>query len=371
MDRGIAQEYQNYYEQASTLAREADSIEDPGLRYAKVKEAFTALEQARRFRETEESQELYEELREELDTFNLVKRISFDAVVDLGLGDGAFISEMVVNSFGDIYVLDKPQGTVYRIASNAGYQVDPSFSCGPIMHEGSTAPLVDIVPLPGNFENGASILAVDANHNMVFCYPGPKEQGEPFQDESYKLEKGPVKEMTVSAGEAKNVYILDPIQEAIHILSVFKDYQSGLEYFGEYDPPFMLDIVDLASNGNELLLLHQNGKITRCTRPDPDGGPICEFPYQFTDERPGRTPGPEFEGAEFTSLKLQSHMGLSLYMLDPAQQAVYRFNPQLVYQEQYRPTQTLPGGGVTAFALGLKDELYLVVGDQVYMGELR
>lgn len=72
----------------------------------------------------------------------------------------------------------------------------------------------------------------------------------------------------------------------------------------------------------------------------------------------------------FNSFTIKSSPGMAVYMLDSAEQAVYRFSTQLEFQEQFRPIEGLIDQPATAFTVTMSDRVFLAVDNQVYMAQL-
>jgi hypothetical protein len=230
--------------------------------------------------------------------------------------------------------------------------------------------LIDIVPLPTSQEDQATILGIDQNHTMIFCYADLTEPPVIFEDTSYTLGRGPVKAITMTSSDPYNLYILDPEKRAIWLEYQNQNYHEGSEYFGATDSPEMADAVELVINGGELFMLHRDGFITKCVKERADSDPICMTPFEFSDPRPGRESSPFFAGAVFNSFTIKRSPGMAMYLLDKEAQALYRFSTQLEYQEQFRPIDGIIDQPVTAFTITMSDRAFLAVDDQVYTAQL-
>lgn len=371
IQRGRNTLYESSYGEAQQLFETAQDLEDTEEEYQTLSRAYEKLEQARGYRETEEVVSLYRQVRSELDEWDRITRLDYEPLFSHGLGADVKISEIVVTTWNDLYMLNEGDGTVIWAQSNAdGYEIKDDFHCGPITGHKTVGPLVDIVPLSAKQEDEATILGIDQTHTMIFCYPNADEPPVMFEDTSYTLERGPVEAMTISANSPENLFILDPEKRAIWIEFQSQNYHEGSEYFGATDSPTMDDAVDLATNGSELYILHADGYVTRCVTESPTADPQCTTPFEFSDPRAGRVSGPFMTGAQFTSLKFKGSPGMAIYMLDPTHQSLYRFSTQLEYQRQFRPADDEISGDVTAFTVTMSDRIYLAAGNQVYTAQL-
>lgn len=362
--------FTNYYEQAQAQVEQAVSIEDEVAYSRALHAALENLEQAHKYKETEDSKALYKQIRDELDVLDRVVRLDYQPLFSHGLASDVVVTEMVVDTYGDLYLLNQTEGNVIKVANNNGYQVDKDFVCGPIL-EGykRVGPLVDIVPLSPTRSDGATILGIDAMHTMILCGQNGDVPNDIFEDTSYTLPRGPVKAMALSEGSSENIYILDPREQLVLIEYQRENYRMGIEYFSEIDAPDLSDAIDLAANDGELYILHEDGHITKCVIPSPNTAPNCNSPLKFSDDRVGGVSESTMAWTGFTAMKYRAQLGLRLYLLDAEQQAVYSFTPQLKYQEQFRPVQEFTGIA-TAFTIEKREHIFLAIGNQIYVGRL-
>ncbi|HDD54790.1 MAG TPA: hypothetical protein ENG59_00930 [Chloroflexi bacterium] len=369
--RGRNHLYEDHFSQAQTLMALALTQLDSPDYYQTISEAMQEVQEARSYQQTEEVEELFSSLRLELDTLDRITRLEYQPLFSRGLGVDVTISEIVVTAWNDLYMLNADKGTVIWAQSNPdGYRIIDDFTCGPIEGHVTVGPLVDIAALPTSQQDQATILGIDENHTMIFCYADLSESPVIFEDTSYTLGRGPVKAITMASSAPYNLYILDPEKRAIWIEYQSQNYHEGSEYFGAIDSPEMADAVDLVTSGSELFILHQDGYITKCVTDRADSDPLCTTPFNFSDTRPGREPGPFIAGASFDSFTIKGSPGIALYMLDAEILALYRFSTQLELQEQFRPVEGIIDQPATAFTVTMSDRVFLGVDDQVYTAQL-
>jgi len=369
--RGRNHLYQTHFTEAQTLLTMAEYQDDPAEYYQSIVGAMNEIQSARSYQQTDEVEELYQAIRLELDILDRITHLNYQPLFSRGLGADVTISRIVVTPWNDLYMLNADKGTVIWAQSNPdGYQIVSEFSCGPIDGHITVGPLVDIVPLPTSQEDQATILGIDKNYTMIFCYADLSETPVIFEDTSYTLGRGPVKAITMASSTPYNLYILDPEKRAIWIEYQNQNYHEGSEYFGAVDSPEMADALELVTNGNELYLLHADGFITKCVTEGPDSNPLCITPFEYTDPREGHESGPFITGANFNSFTIKGSPGMAIYMLDSEEQALYRFSTQLEFQEQFRPLDGIITNPVTAFTITMSDRVFLAVDDQVYTAQL-
>ncbi|MEE8356856.1 MAG: hypothetical protein V3R33_06060 [Anaerolineales bacterium] len=371
INRGRNHLYQTHYTEAQALLVLAETQIDPADYYATIVSAFNEIQSARSYQQTDEVEELYQSIRLELDLLDRVTRLDYKPLFSRGLGVDVTISKIVVTPWNDLYMLNEDQGTVIWAQSNPdGYQIIDEFSCGPIEGHITVGPLVDIVPLPTSQEDQATILGIDQNHTMIFCYADLSETPVIFEDISYTLGRGPVIAISMASSAPYNLYILDSEKRAIWIEYQSQNYHEGSEYFGAVDSPEMADALELVTNGSELYILHMDGYITKCVTERPDSNPVCTTPFEYSDPREGHESGPFITGANFNSFTIKGSPGMAVYMLDFEAQALYRFSTQLELQEQFRPLEGIIDKPATAFTITMSDRVFLAVDDQVYTAQL-
>lgn len=369
--RGRNHLYEDHFSQAQTLMALAQTQLDSPDYYQTISEAMGEILEARSYQQTEEVEELFSSLRLEIDTLDRITRLDYQPLFSRGLGVDVTISEIVVTAWNDLYMLNAEKGTVIWAQSNPdGYRIIDDFTCGPIEGHVTVGPLVDIAALPTSQQDQATILGIDKNHTMIFCYADLSETPVIFEDTSYTLGRGPVQAITMASSAPYNLYILDPEKRAIWIEYQSQNFHEGSEYFGAVDSPEMADAVDLVTSGSELFILHQDGYITKCVTDRADSDPLCTTPFNFSDTRPGREPGPFIAGASFDSFTIKGSPGIALYMLDSENLALYRFSTQLELQEQFRPVEGIIDQTATAFTVTMSDRVFLAVDDQVYTAQL-
>ena len=371
INRGRNHLYQNHFTEAQALLNMAENQDDPAAYYQSIVGAMNEIQSARSYQQTDEVEELYQAIRLELDILDRITRLNYQPLFSRGLGVDVTISRIVVTPWNDLYMLNEDQGTVIWAQSNPdGYQIVSEFSCGPIDGHITVGPLVDIVSLPTSQEDQATILGIDQNHTMIFCYADLNEVPVIFEDTSYTLGRGPAKAITMSSSMPYNLFILDPEKRAIWIEYQSQNYHEGSEYFGAIDSPEMADALELVTSGSELYILHTDGFVTKCVTERPDANPLCTTPFEFTDPREGHESGAFITGANFNSFTIKGSPGMAVYMLDSAEQALYRFSTQLEFQEQFRPMDGIIDKPATAFTITMSDRVFLAVDDQVYTAQL-
>lgn len=361
LQRGRAQQYQIYFQQAVEQATNAASLTSPLKQRAALKSAITDLDKAEYYTVTSQSQELRKQVTSQLDTLDAVKRLDYKQAIVGGLDAQINVTRMIATTT-DLYLLNSKQGNVLRaIMTGRGFEIDPNFQCGPTYGPINVGPLVDIAELPpGSFEN-ASLLGMDANGNLLYCV---------VDQQPYSAAMAPPNtgfgEPTGMSLDRGDLYVLDPKVNAVWIYRNMEVTQQPHLFFSESVPP-MQDVSDLAIYNDDLFLLHADGHITKCTYSAMLESPTrCDDPFPYSDNRPGRTHGPVIAEAVFNQLFFSSFPERSIFMLDPQNQSIYYFSVLLTLQWQYQPLVSMTSGKASAFAISPNRMAFLAVGNNVY-----
>jgi hypothetical protein len=362
--RGRDSLYQQYYLEAQYAAEAAIQLSEPAAMREAWDIVLDQLDQAEQYQVTEDSQAMRQYAQTVLDNLDLVIRLPFQAALADPLPADAVIHRIVVSE-GDsvIYLLNQTDGRVLRgTLTDRGYVLDLDFICEPVPTPVIVGPLLDILPLPLTFEEGATLMAMDGNGNLMMCIPGGKASlvsqlpspdmhwGTPLAFESTPL----------------GLYILDPGTNAVWIFWANDEYGERPTLFFDEEVPSMRDVLDLTVNRDMLYLLYQDGHLTTCTFGYPTR---CEDPAMFTDIRSGRS-NLTIDGAVFREIQVTSPPDPSIFLLEPTTPSIYQFTLRLNYYKQYRPLQPLSEGPATAFTISSGHQIFLAIGNQVYMAPL-
>ena len=364
-DRGRGEYYQVYFAHAQLDANKAASLKETESIRAAWKETLAQLDKAESYRKTADTQALRLQAWDALDQLDGVQRLDFQPIVAGGVGKDANITKLLATA-NELYMLDATQGRVlHAVKTGHGYDLDPEFSCGP---GSAVGPLVDMAPLPVTNKFKASLAAVDANGNFMYCMPGNAPIS--FVLIPPDINWGGIVAMTLDSG---TLYVLDPKTNSIYFYDLNQegDYRDPPKKLFE-TPPSISDGVDLAINGNEVYILHVDGHLTECTVNDPNIAPSrCSDPALFSDFRPGKEPSPSgFPGTAFTSIIYTPPPEPSIYVLDANGAAIYHFSVRLRLQRLLGAKSALlfdqPNPRATAFTISSSHTAFLAWGNRVY-----
>jgi hypothetical protein len=320
------------------------------------------LTQASRYGGGEEFDALQAVVDQALDRLDAISRIEFAPAVGGGFGPRARLRSVAATS-NDLYAYDESLPEIYHAwFTGRGYEIDRDFQCLESLEETFTpGRIVDILIQP---EPGAlgvqGIVAIDIAGNMVYCAPGvPPATGRLTPPDTGW---GEIQAVDLFGD---SLYVLDPKANQVWIYTAADGLFAGAPaiYFTEVIQS-LNHAVDLAASQDELFILHDDGLVDLCRRPQenaPDGSlrirVECEKdidvgPAEVTPTAVVYSPPPE----------------PSLFFLDPTNGAVYQYSLRLAYQARFVPTPALPETP-TDLAVGPPRDLFLVAGDQVYFAQ--
>ncbi len=359
-ERGQRIQYEALYAKAVEQAAAAQAKTEASEQHAAWKQVLTTVEQAEAYVTTPESQNLRTQASSKLDLMDGVTRLDFQPALVRGLNRSVNVTRLA--SFeNDLYILDGTEGRVLRaIFTGGSYELDEAFDCGPSASPIFVGPLIDMAAFPRQTEAYAEIIAMDSNGSVLQCIPGHTPLIQQLTPANTSF--GTPRAFDLNDN---NIYVLDPTSNAVWI---YRDLQFGSPphfFFGDQIPP-MQNVIDLTVDMDRLYMLHSDGHQTRCNF----GQAQCEDPYPYTDRRPGRQTGRVILDALFNQIFLAPPPEPSLYLLDPASQAVYRFGLQLSFDVQYRSREPLPEGKASAFTISKNRRLFIAIGNQVFYAPL-
>jgi hypothetical protein len=335
--RGQGQLYADYMLDAQGAMAQAQQFEKESEQYIAWRAVIGYLDLAEGYRVTEDSQSLRNFSNLALDTLDRVTRIEFFPTVIEGLPVSVEITRIIPTRDNDLYLLNGSDSTVLRVVpAGQGYRLDTTFRCGPVP---TLSGLIDIAAAAPNTQ-GVAVMGIDAAGNILQCIPGGAE---PL---NFPIPLADYHQPRAFAMDDDDLFLLT--ENAVWIYRGEEGYRSlPLGFFGDQVPATMDDIIDFTVKDGNLYLLHRDGKLTtdqrdQNTLKDPD----------LFHNLPRIDDGVAIiEGVEFSAMHWAAPPDASLYFLDAEAQVVYRFNSQLIYQQQYQAQNALPDERITAFAV--------------------
>lgn len=366
---GRSEQYDTYLRQAQQMRDQALALTDPVEQRKSWQNVISNLNAAESHRRTEETISLRREAQENLDRLLGVARVQFHPAFSSKLG--VEVSRMAASE-SDLFMLDAANGEMLRAVPAAGgrggFQLDTAFNCKPGAYGGAAVgPLVDILALPGFASNPALALGIDAGGNLLYCTPGevPLALPLPRPDTNW----GRVTAFRMYNG---NLYVLDAPSRAVWVFNGrdgnFID--RPFFFFGRETPA--QDAIDFAVAGDELYLLHADGRISRCaySRVETTSSQ-CEDPLPLINPFPAYRDLDLFGSAHFIKIMSAAPPDSSLLLLDAESQSIMRFSPrQMELQNLIQPAagadNPLPPMPVSAATVAPNHVLYFAVDGQVY-----
>ncbi|MBG7609902.1 MAG: hypothetical protein IZT55_03455 [Anaerolineae bacterium] len=354
--RGQGQLYAAHMLDAQGAMAQARQFEKESEQYIAWGAVKGYLDLAETYRITEESQSMRNYATIALDTLDRVTRIQyFPAVID-NLPVSVEIMRIIPTRDNDLYLLNGSDSTVLRVVrAGQKFRLDTTFRCGPVP---TLSGLIDIVAAPPNAQ-GIAVMGIDAAGNILQCMPGGAE---PL---NFPMPLTDYHEPRAITMDQNDLFLLT--ENAVWIYSGEEGYRnlpSG--FFGDQVPAAMGDIVDFSVRDGILYLLHGDGQLTTDQR-DKDN---LKDPDLFHNLPRTDNAVPIIEGVSFSEMHWAVPPDSALYFLDADTHSIYRFNPQLIYQQQYKASTALPDGRITAFATSPSHQIYIAMGYRLFFAQI-
>ena len=367
---GRSAQYEILYSQAERMASQAFEQTDLLTKRAELEATLDILQRVEHYQVTPDTQALRVQIRRALDELDLVRRVDYKPAIIGGLQATVNITRIVV-SYYDLYLLDNNGGNVIHAKStDQGYEIDPSFECGLGSSGGVTiGSIVEIAAWPAGYDPKASIVALDATGNLLFCSPDGSPhptQLMPPTSEAW----GRIVAFTLDQGD---LYLLDLPSNEVWIYWRSNVNEEPTMYFDQ-EIPALQDVNDLEVNRSDLYLLHKDGRLTLCLYGTMDVTPTRCSNVSYIDFRPGRENSALIPPAPFTQIAASPPPDPSLFLLEPISHAVYHFSLRnLAFQRQFLPENPLSSSGstqvkdATAFAVDtIHRNLFLAIGNEIF-----
>jgi hypothetical protein len=360
--------YESYLEQAQAAAVEAQALGTGLDSRAAWEQALYLLDYTEQYEITPETSSLRLQAQKVLDDLDGIVRLNFKPGVSGILSPAIEIRKMVATAT-DLYMLDINSGSVLRAwLTGTGYEMDPTFRCGPGSYGAFiVGPLVDITTLSKFNPEDATIIAMDANGNLLYCIPGEAPLAVQLVPPDV-LWGNPIG-ITLDEGD---LYVLDPKTNAVWLYQgVDESFPDPPRFFFDAAVPPLETAIDIAVNASDLYILHSDGHTTHCVFSSNAAAQTnCEDPVVFNDPRPGYDSGALIEGARFYQVQRTLPPEPSVFYLDPITRSVYHFSLQLRLTAQYRAMDEFPEGLATAFTVSPNRIVFIALDNQLYASPL-
>jgi hypothetical protein len=301
-----------------------------------------------------------------------LSRLSFNPLFASGLS--ADISRMAVSDT-DLYMLDAAHGNILRAAVNGNVYKLENFDCSPGVYGNTTVgSLVDLLILPKSNMLNSTVLGVDAAGNLLYCAPDRSPRMLTLTPPGTNW--GRIGAMTL---DGNKLYVLDAPARAVWIYNGKEDATTQEEIGTFPDAPYIFfgiqipdieDAIDIAVSGDELYLLHSDGRITYCMYSRIDDKPTrCDSPVTLVNHFTAYGETDVFAQAHFTQMVLTGQPDATLLLLDAEGQQVYRLSSRGFELLGILSSEagTFPNGPLGAMTFSPNHILYVAYGNQVYV----
>jgi hypothetical protein len=371
---GQRSQYEQNYQMAVSAAVGAIGQTDPAIVRHAWESTLFYLEKAESYQVTTESQALRQQAQTEIDGLDGIVRLDFKLAV--AVDRSVAITRMAATDT-DLYLLDANHGTILRaFMTNTGYQMDPTFQCGPATYSGQqVGSLIDLAAMPGGNMHNATVVGMDAAGTLLYC--APQMTPEAFPLAVPELGWKQITAFTLSS-DRKTLYVLDPTGNAVWVYSgLTGNFIDPYLFFGNYIPTSMDQVIDLTVNASDLFLLFRDSHITSCTYGD-ESRTRCTDPLTFVDTRAGHSSGgPTLADAVFSQMVFDNPFDTSLYLLEPKTHAIFQSSPRpgtLELNGQFRASAQFDAlyftSDVSAITIGTNRYIFLCVGNQIYYADM-
>ena len=364
---GRVRQFDQYFSSANVRTEYALTVAEGDEKRSALTDALFYLDIAEQFQTTDESSALRVQAQEALDDLDGIARLDFRATLSSPLANSARITQMVASGT-DLYMLNGEDGGVSRaFLTGNGYEVDRNFSCRPGPYGAIiVGELVDIAAMPRDNEQGAAIVAMDGNGNLLYCL----NEESPFAVQLVTPDSQWGQPLAMNV-EEESLYILDPLTNAVWIyFGGTEAFREAPRFFFANQVPAMGDTIDLALNRDELYLLHSDGGMTTCQfGASVDTPTRCTDPAFFVDNRNGSSVE-QMPETRFVQIVRTPPPEPSIFLLDELSNSIYHFSLRLNLIQQYRSINELPDQAATALAISPSRTIFLAIGNQVYSAQL-
>jgi len=368
---GQSIQYDDLYARASSAQTQAMSETDPSRQRDAWLRVLTHLNDADKYRETEESKLMRSDAQSRLDSLMGIIRLEFVPAFGSGLGGATKISRMAASE-SDLFMLSAEDGRILHASfSGRSLELDTAFNCQPGSYGGyQVGTLIDLIALPKINTLNATVLGIDATGNLLYCAPDQIPKAIPLPP----LPNTNWGRITSFAMDSGSLYVLDTQARAVWVF-IGKDgafLDTPYFYFGNEIPANIDSAIDLAVNSDDLYMLHADGHLSTCTFSRLSEVPTrCQDPAPRVDNYPAHRDIDIFQLAHLTQMTITSPPNPVILLLDSENQSVFRFSPRSFELQTQVSGYTgranpFPRESVSAMAVSPNYVLYFAIGDQVY-----
>jgi len=362
----VVERFTRYYESAYDLTYRAMTEKDAALRKTQLLEAAQYLDEAEKFRRSDDSRALRTQIEAALDDAAGVQRVSLFSALDVRLKEEISISRLFMINERDLYALDETTGTALHFTYDGSrFQLDENFICGASAGE----KLVDIAPLPPANIHKADMVGVDGTGSLFYC----TNEKEPIAQALVTPVFGwlDIRQMAI---ERSGLYLLDLQTRALWEL--YGDQQNYAEVepylFFSADPALDLTRVKaLDVYSDTMIFVEDTNQIMTCViQTNAQGNREC-FYLPPIDQNGEQIP---LEGINWVGV-YAADFPAALYLLDQNAQTLYQFSVQMKLNKSFRfyaaSGERLPKTPISAFTITDSQWVLIAFGNEVFAGQIR
>ncbi|HMN12467.1 MAG TPA: hypothetical protein PKD55_09110 [Bellilinea sp.] len=352
----------------------ADQV-DAALQRINLQSALDLLKQAEELGSSKQTAQMRDEIMLSIDKINAVQHVEMMPVVTREFASNANFQRILTNPTGDLYLLDKANGRVVRLAYvRPSYEYDPNFRCGPGPFGAvSVGSLIDITLAPSGNPLTAVIIGIDNKANLLYCSIHSENNS------AITLPKPETGFARISGISFDNnvLHVLDDRlgriwryeATALNFTNLPRDFFEGTEIS-------MAGVVSAADNQDDLYILFSDNHLAMCTYNYIPGTPTrCVDPMFFHKEMPGADPLDEYAvGEKLTQIQVTSPPEPSVFLLDTSGHSLFQYSLMMNYVRQIQPLSTemnpLPTIDPTAAVVTTNRVVVFAYGNKLYSAPL-
>jgi hypothetical protein len=228
--------------------------------------------------------------------------------------------------------------------------------------------LVDLISIPLNNPAKAPILAIDGEGNLIYCSPGSSPSAAHLP--TPELGWVSLKRMIF---DSNRLYVLDPGNKALWIYRGFTaNFNNEPSTYFDEELVDLSNAVDLEVEGEELFLLHADGRSSHCLASFVTGITSCDDPYPYLDSGTSGA-NVDFASLKFDKIAYSPPPDPSIYYLEAENAELYQFSLRLNLNKVLRSGSSagsLPDGNASAFYVSPDRRVFLAFGNQLYYAVL-
>lgn len=361
--------------QSQQLMQAAGGQVDAALQRVNLQSALDLLKQAEQLGASEQTNQMRGEIMQTFDRMNLIQHVEMVPAIPREFASNANFQRILTNPTGDLYLLDKANGRVVRLAYvRPNYEYDTNFRCGPgTLGAVTIGPLIDIAIAPSGNPLTAVVIGIDNKGNLLYCS---------IHSENNSAITLPRPEPTFArigsiSFEDDVLHVVDNRLGRIWRYEGFAlNFTNPPRDFFEGTQINMGNVISAADNQDDLYILFDDNHIAMCTYNYIPGTPTrCTDPMMFHKEVAGSDPIDERSvGVELTQIQITAPPEPSVFLLDAQGKTLYQYSLMMNYVRQIQPMSTelnpLPATNPTSAAITFNRNVVFAYANKLFIAPL-